>query len=97
LALFTRLLKEEGVAFHILPNFTGATARSGKWLSWIGEDHPIAPTIDFFQLALPAAGLQRFKFASSPFDENAFEAIASPSGGSSQLDGDELLVVAYKT
>jgi 2-polyprenyl-3-methyl-5-hydroxy-6-metoxy-1,4-benzoquinol methylase len=97
LALFTRLLKDDGIAFHILPNFTGATARSGKWLSWIGEDHPIAPTIEFFQLALPVAGLRRFKFASSPFDEKAFEAIASASGRSSQLDGDELLVVAHKS
>jgi len=96
LALFTRLLNDGGVAFHILPNFTGSAARSGKWLSWIGEDHPIAPTIEFFQLALPAAGMRRFKFASSPFDEKAFEAMASPSGRSSQVDGDELLVVAYK-
>jgi 2-polyprenyl-3-methyl-5-hydroxy-6-metoxy-1,4-benzoquinol methylase len=97
LALFTRLLKDDGIAFHILPNFTGATARAGKWLSWIGEDHPIAPTIEFFQLALPAAGLQRFKFASSPFDKQVLEAIGTPCGKSPQLDGDELLVIAYKS
>lgn len=97
LALLARLLKEDGVAFHILPNFGGRAARSGKWLEWIGEDHPIAPTVEFFQLALPAAGLGRLKFASSPFDEDVVARMASQFGGPSQLDGEELLVVAHKS
>lgn len=96
LALCARLLRDDGVAFHILPNFTGAAARSGLWLKWIGEDHPIAPTVEFFERALPAAGLQRFQFASSPFDEEVVAAVAGRSGRRPQLDGDELLIVAQK-
>ncbi|MBZ5502673.1 MAG: class I SAM-dependent methyltransferase [Acidobacteriia bacterium] len=97
LALCTRLLRDDGVAFHILPNFTGQTARSGAWLKWIGEDHPIAPAVEFFERALPAAGLQRFQFASSPFDEKVVAALTGRSERYSQLDGDELLIVAWKS
>jgi 2-polyprenyl-3-methyl-5-hydroxy-6-metoxy-1,4-benzoquinol methylase len=92
LALFARLLRDDGMAFHILPNFTGKTARSGMWLAWIGEDHPIAPTVEFFERALPVVGLRRFQFASSPFDE--FTVNQSQAHG--KLEGDELLIIAGK-
>lgn len=97
LTLCARLLRDDGVAFHFLPNFTGAAARSGLWLEWIGEDHPIAPTAEFFELALPAAGFRRFQFASSPFDEEVVAAITGQSGRWPQLDGYELLIVAHKS
>ncbi len=95
LVSLTRLLTKDGIAFHVLPNFTGRSARTGMWLKWIGEDHPIAPTIEFFEGAFPRAGLQP-QFGSSPFDENT---ITSPPGASEKtlaVDGDELLVVARK-
>jgi SAM-dependent methyltransferase len=96
LALFGRLLKQDGIAIHILPNFSGEARRTGLWLSWIGEDHPIAPTVGFFKKALPAAGLSQFAFASTPLDAQAIAAVTTRSGQVPQLDGDELLIVAQK-
>lgn len=94
LASFEKLLALGGIAVHILPNFSGRARRSGTWLEWIGEDHPIAPDIEFFKRALTAAGLRRFAFASTPLDADAIAAITS--GRTSQVDGDELLFVAWK-
>jgi 2-polyprenyl-3-methyl-5-hydroxy-6-metoxy-1,4-benzoquinol methylase len=96
LATCGRLLNENGVTIHALPNFGGRARQTGQWLNWIGEDHPIAPTCDFFRLALPAAGLTRFNFASAPFDEQQIGRITDASGPAWQLDGDELLIVAQK-
>jgi 2-polyprenyl-3-methyl-5-hydroxy-6-metoxy-1,4-benzoquinol methylase len=96
LASFGRLLKRDGIAIHVLPNFSGKPRRTGEWLNWIGEDHPIAPTVDFFRKALPAAGLGRFAFATTPLDEQAIAAATALSGEVPHLDGDELLVVAQK-
>ena len=96
LSACARVLAPDGIAVHVLPNFSGRARRSGEWLQWIGEDHPVAPTMDFFRVALPAAGLRRFKFAASPFDEQAIAAVTNPSTSDPQLDGDELLVVAQK-
>jgi 2-polyprenyl-3-methyl-5-hydroxy-6-metoxy-1,4-benzoquinol methylase len=91
-----RLLADDGIALHVLPNFSGRARRSGEWIQWIGEDHPVAPTMEFFETALTAAGFRRFKFATTPLDEKALAAVMDRSGPSSQLDGDELLVVAQK-
>ncbi|HKT47561.1 MAG TPA: class I SAM-dependent methyltransferase [Candidatus Acidoferrales bacterium] len=91
LSLFSRLLKDDGIGFHILPNFTGKTARSGAWLAWIGEDHPIAPTAEFFKHALPEASFRKFQFLSSPFSESLGADLAA--GKTSDLEGDELLVL----
>ena len=96
LASCARLLADDGIALHVLPNFSGRARRTGEWLQWIGEDHPVAPTMQFFETALPAAGLRRFKFATSPFDEEAIAAVKDRSRPPSQLDGDELLIVAQK-
>jgi SAM-dependent methyltransferase len=94
LASLTRLLTNDGIAFHVLPNFTGRNARAGMWLNWIGEDHPIAPTIEFFEGAFPRAGLQPPQFGSSPFNENTTASLAGTSENAIPVDGDELLVVA---
>ena len=91
LKLFARLLKSDGLGFHVLPNFTGKTARSGAWLAWIGEDHPIAPTHEFFQVALQDAGFPRFRFTSSPFSEQMGAELRA--GQTGDLEGDELLVL----
>ncbi|MGH9689906.1 MAG: class I SAM-dependent methyltransferase [Candidatus Acidiferrales bacterium] len=96
LRLMARLLVPGGLAFHVLPNFTGATARTGIWLKWIGEDHPIAPTIAFFEYAIPRSGLERPLFASSPFNEELAMALNTQPAMPRSVDGDELLVVAYK-
>jgi 2-polyprenyl-3-methyl-5-hydroxy-6-metoxy-1,4-benzoquinol methylase len=96
LGSFARLLRTDGIAFHVLPNFGGGAWRSGEWINWIGEDHPIAPTIEFFKKALPAAGFGRFKFASTPFDERALTAITDPDRESPPTEGNELLIVAQK-
>ena len=96
LDLTARLLSAGGLAFHILPNFTGTTAREGKWILWIGEEHPLAPTIDFFRRNLPLHGYARVVFASSPFDDRLSAALTSGSHDPISTDGDELLVLAYK-
>jgi SAM-dependent methyltransferase len=97
LALCARLLRDDGVAFHILPNFISEAAGSSLRLDWIGEDHPIAPTVEFFERALPQAGLQSFQFASSPFNGDLAAAIGDRTAKRPPLVGDELLVVARKT
>jgi 2-polyprenyl-3-methyl-5-hydroxy-6-metoxy-1,4-benzoquinol methylase len=100
LAACGRLIKPDGVAIHVLPNFSGKSRRTGEWLNWIGEDHPIAPTMNFFRKALPTAGLSRFAFATTPLDAEAIAAVSGRSGRAgqraAQLEGDELLVVAQK-
>jgi len=96
LASFARLLRPDGITINALPNFFGSVRRTGMWLYLIGEDHPIAPGVEFFKKALPAAGLSRFAFASSPYDAATIAAVTSRSGQTLQLDGDELLFVAQK-
>jgi 2-polyprenyl-3-methyl-5-hydroxy-6-metoxy-1,4-benzoquinol methylase len=96
LSLLAGLLSRGGFAFHVLPNFTGKRAKSGLWLKWIGEDHPIAPTIDFFGYAIPRSGLLSPVFGSSPFDENLIAALTGQPGAMLSTDGDELLVYAHK-
>jgi SAM-dependent methyltransferase len=96
LSLMARLLSKDGFLFHALPNFTGNKAKAGFWLKWIGEEHPIAPTIDFFKYAIPGAGLQAPVFGSSPFDENLIAALTNTTDGMLSTDGDELLVMAHR-
>jgi 2-polyprenyl-3-methyl-5-hydroxy-6-metoxy-1,4-benzoquinol methylase len=96
LVSLSRLLTRDGIVFHVLPNFTGRTARAGKWVKWIGEDHPIAPTIEFFKGAIPGAGLEPPQFGSSPFDENSIKLLARQCEAKLPVDGDELLVVSRK-
>jgi SAM-dependent methyltransferase len=93
--LTRRLLTPEGLAFHVLPNFTGKAGRSGLWIMWIGEEHPLAPTVEFFQRTLPHHGFRRVVLGSSPFDEH-LSATLQADGSQAGLDGDELLVLAYK-
>ena len=94
--LLTRLLKGNGFVFHVLPNFMGEKARSGYWLKWIGEDHPIAPAMPFFDFAIPRAGLEKPIFGSSPFDDQMAQKLENPSGTALSTEGDELLVFARK-
>ena len=94
--LLTRLLKENGFVFHVLPNFIGEKARSGFWLKWIGEDHPIAPAVPFFDFAIPRAGLEKPVFGSSPFDDQMAQELKDRSGAALSTEGDELLVFARK-
>jgi len=96
LCLLRGLLSKSGFVFHVLPNFTGKRARSGYWLKWIGEDHPIAPTIDFFRYAVPRSGLQTPVFGSSPFDESLIAALRAEAGTTLSTEGDELLVYAHQ-
>lgn len=94
--VLTRLLKPKGFVFHVLPNFMGKKARSGYWLKWIGEDHPIAPAMPFFEYAIPRAGLMKPVFGSSPFDENMALALGCQPIANLSTEGDELLVFAQK-
>jgi len=95
LSLLAGLLPKDGFVFHVLPNFTGKAAKSGLWLKWIGEDHPIAPTVDFFRYAIPRSGLQAPVFGSSPFDERLAAALNGEPGTALSTDGNELLVYAH--
>jgi SAM-dependent methyltransferase len=92
-----RLLVDDGLVFHVLPNFTGKAARAGLWLKWIGEDHPIAPTIPFFEYAIPASGLQAPTFASGPFDDHLVDTLLHQPAAAVSTEGDELLVIATKS
>lgn len=94
--MLTRLLREDGLVFHVLPNFMGRKARSGYWVKWIGEDHPIAPAIPFFEFAIPRAGLTKPIFGSSPFDDQMAQALNVKPSANLSIDGDELLVFAHK-
>jgi 2-polyprenyl-3-methyl-5-hydroxy-6-metoxy-1,4-benzoquinol methylase len=95
-ALLTRLLKENGFIFHILPNFMGKLARSGHWVKWIGEDHPVAPAMPFFEYAIPRAGLTKPIFGSDPFDEQMAQALYANPTENLSSEGIELLVYAHK-
>jgi SAM-dependent methyltransferase len=97
LPLLTRLLNENGFAFHVLPNFMGKKARSGYWVKWIGEDHPIAPAMPFFDYAIPCAGLEKPIFGSSPFDDQMAHALKNYPRAMLPVEGDELLVFARKS
>ena len=92
----TRLLNQNGFVFHILPNFMGKKARSGYWVKWIGEDHPIAPAMPFFEFAIPRAGLTKPIFGSSPFDDQMARTPKEHPGTALSTEGDELLVFAQK-
>ncbi len=96
-SILTRLLKRDGFVFHVLPNFMGRKARSGYWVKWIGEDHPIAPAISFFEIAIPRSGLAEPIFGSSPFDDQMAQALNGQPGATLSTEGDELLVFAQKT
>jgi 2-polyprenyl-3-methyl-5-hydroxy-6-metoxy-1,4-benzoquinol methylase len=93
--LMKRLLAPGGIAFHVLPNFTGKTALSGSWILWIGEEHPIAPNIEFFRATLPRHGFVNLRFGSSPFEKTLAAAMGTP-GDLARTDGDELLVYAER-
>ena len=95
--LLTRLLNPNGFVFHVLPNFMGEKARSGYWVKWIGEDHPIAPAMPFFEYAIPRAGLRKPIFGSSPFDDQMAQTLKNPTGLTLSTEGDELLVFAQRS
>ncbi len=94
--LFGRLLTDEGLCFFILPNFTGKEARKGKFWSWIGRDHPLAPTADFFKNILPNHGFRRIVIGSGPFDQKLIDVIRKKNWEHLDAEGDELLVIAWK-
>jgi len=95
-SILTRLLKEHGFVFHVLPNFMGRMARSGYWVKWIGEDHPVAPAIPFFEFAIPRAGLTKPVFGSDPFDDQMSLALRASPAANLSTEGNELLVFARK-
>jgi hypothetical protein len=74
----------------------GKVARSGYWIKWIGEDHPIAPAMPFFEYAIPRAGLAQPIFGSSPFDDQMSQTLKDHPGAALSTEGDELLVFALK-
>lgn len=94
--VMSHLLADDGFLFHVLPNFAGKLARTGMWLKWIGEEHPLARTMDFFRCAFPKFGFTRICFASSPFSEELATALRNSHWKSTQTEGDELLCLASK-
>lgn len=95
-AELTRLLNKNGFVFHVLPNFLGRNARAGAWINWIGEDHPIAPAMPFFEYSIPRAGLTKPVFGSNPFDDTMARLLTAQPAASLSTEGDELLVYARK-
>jgi SAM-dependent methyltransferase len=96
LRAFARLLDNQGLAFLILPNFTGRAARAGAFWNWIGETHPIAPTADFFRRNLPAYGFDPVLCASGPFAAELLGHLRARRWNALDTEGDELLVMAWK-
>lgn len=94
--LFGRLLRPQGLLFCVLPNFSGREARNGRFLNWIGEAHPVAPTRDFFLRNLPTHGFREVHSFSGPFTETVARSAARGEYAGLGLDGDELLVLARK-
>ncbi|HXH06601.1 MAG TPA: class I SAM-dependent methyltransferase [Vicinamibacterales bacterium] len=94
---FAHVLKDDGLIFQVLPNFTGRTARGGAFWNWIGRDHPIAPTAAFLGRNLHRHGFRDVAIASGPFDEGLVEAARSGAWAGCDTEGDELLVIAWRT
>jgi 2-polyprenyl-3-methyl-5-hydroxy-6-metoxy-1,4-benzoquinol methylase len=93
--LMGRLLAPGGLAFHVLPNFLGRTALTGQWIMWIGEEHPLAPNIEFFRTVLPNHGFVNVQFGSSPFDGELVAGLTKTKADV-RTDGDELLVLGHR-
>ena len=96
LKLLSRIVADDGLLFIVGPNFTGAKARSGLFWSWIGQDHPIAPTGDFLRGALKECGFGRVACGSGPFDRNLIERLRKREFESLDRDDEELLVIAWR-
>jgi SAM-dependent methyltransferase len=94
--LFSRLLRPRGLLFTVLPNFSGREARNGRFLNWIGEAHPIAPTRDFFLKNVPKHGFRDVHSFSGPFTEAVAGSVLARKFAGLDQDGDELLVLARK-
>jgi SAM-dependent methyltransferase len=93
--LFARLLTPAGLLFAIIPNFTGRVAREGLFWSWIGQDHPIAPSHRFLGHALLEHGFEVAHFGSSPFDQSMLTQLRAGQFDRLDRDGDELLILAW--
>jgi len=93
--LFARLLTPGGLLFAIIPNFTGRAAREGRFWSWIGQDHPIAPSHQFLGRALLEHGFEVAHFGSSPFDHSMLAKLRAGQFDRLDRDGDELLILAW--
>lgn len=96
-ATFARLLRPAGLLFAVLPNFNGREARNGRFLNWIGEAHPIAPTREFFLRNLPAHGFRDVHCPSGPFSAAATDLARQGRFEKMETEGDELMVLAWKS
>jgi 2-polyprenyl-3-methyl-5-hydroxy-6-metoxy-1,4-benzoquinol methylase len=97
LDLFSRLLRRGGLAFIVLPNFTGKEARNGRFLNWIGAAHPVAPTRDFFLRNLPQHGFRDVRCFSGPLTDEVILRVGEGRCEELEQDGDELFVLARKS
>lgn len=94
--LFRDVLVAGGVIMNVLPNFTWLMATTDAEWRWIGEDTPIAPTVEFFRRNLPRHGFTDIRIASGPFDQRLIEAIRSGRTDLIGTEGEELLVMAVR-
>jgi SAM-dependent methyltransferase len=88
------LLAPGGLMFHVVPNFEAMMTKNAKRLNWIGEEHPIAPTREFFEFSLPQNGFQVIRIASSPFPENL--GTVERRGSKKAPAEDDILVLATR-
>jgi SAM-dependent methyltransferase len=94
LEVMRHLLVPGGLMFHVVPNFAAKLMNGGGQWNWIGEEHPIAPTAEFFEIALPRLGFTDLRTISSPFAEK-FGFPSSRYDNGEERDAD-LLVLATK-
>lgn len=88
------LLAPGGLMFHVIPNFAAMHADDERPMNWIGEEHPIAPTREFFEYSLPRRGFEVTHIVSSPFPRNL--GILELKGKEPPLEGYDLLVMATR-
>lgn len=88
------LLSPAGLMFHVVPDFAAMLAKDANHLNWIGEEHPIAPTREFFEFSLPQNGFQVSRIVSSPFAKNL--GIIEGGGSEKAQAEDDLLVLATR-
>jgi SAM-dependent methyltransferase len=88
------ILREGGVAFHVLPNFEAW--RAGRLPGIVGRDHPIGPTSTFLATELPKVGFEPVVTGTGPFDAWLGREIHGSHPDSLDRKGDEAFVLAWR-
>jgi 2-polyprenyl-3-methyl-5-hydroxy-6-metoxy-1,4-benzoquinol methylase len=94
---FIDLLKPGGLLLIFVPNCGGRNARSCgvRWGPMCCEEHTMAFEAEFFERNLPRQGFSVLCF-SDPYSPELLNRLLAGDSSESRLDGDELVVCAWK-